>query len=403
MATQLFVPVTKISNVKEHPNASMLGLAQVLGYQVVVGLVEDNFGSIVRQFLKNQRDEKGKRIPVASCDEVYCYVENRDGTKTSYPVADMETVRFAFQYQEGDSVVYFPSDTIITDKWAETFGVTTLLKSGNRVSKIALRGEPSFGLVVRLPDGVDWKEGDNVADYYEAKKYEPPVRTTAGDAAAYDSEIDPYFDKFTDIQSGRLYTNVFKTGERIVMSEKLHGTNVRVGILNGQKVAGSMELRRSPPADGDYSKSTYWFPWSIPGVVKLLEDLSSEYKVVEMFGEVYGNSIQTGFKYDAGNAVGFKSFGIKINNRFLDWDDFSSKCAEYGIPMVPVLYDGPFDFNKIAAIIEGDTTLGNAPAMEGGVVVSVPERTDPKVGRAILKYISYRYDLLKNKPDCKDV
>lgn len=404
MATSLFVPVTRIGRVQEHPNASMLGIAQVLGYQVVTGFVEDENGPISRNFLKGQYDEKGKRIPIEYIPDCGWVIKDRDGNATmvagDQPV---ECVHFNFQNKEGDLVVYFPADTVIPDEWAEKFGVKTLLRSGNRVAKIALRGEPSFGLVVGLPEGVDWQEGDNVADYYSAQKYEPPIKTTAGDAAPHNSEIDPYFDKFTDIQNGRLYSSVFQKGERVVMSEKLHGTNCRVGILNGHRVAGSMELRRSPPADMDFSKSTYWFPWSIPGVDALLTELSKTHRVVELFGEVYGNSIQRGFVYDAGMGIGFRSFGIKADDKFLDWDDFTSKCMHFNIPMVPVLYDGPFDLEKMMPILEEYTTLGNAPVMEGGVVVPVPERHDPKVGRAALKYISYQYDLLKNKPDCKDI
>ncbi|MEI6064099.1 MAG: RNA ligase family protein [Pseudanabaena sp. ELA748] len=216
--------------------------------------------------------------------------------------------------------------------------------------------------------------------------------------------MDPYFDKFTDIQNGRIFTTIFQPGEEVVASEKFHGCNCRVGLINGHKVAGSMELRRSPPKDGDFSKSTYWFPWSIPGVPAMLESLAKDYgNVVELFGEVYGNSIQKGFKYDAGGGVGFKAFGSKVGNRFLDWSDFESKCLEFGVPVVSVLYRGPFDADKILSLIEGRTTMGEAPVMEGTVVVPVKERCDPKIGRVALKYISIQYDLLKNRPDCKDV
>jgi RNA ligase (TIGR02306 family) len=403
MSSSLIVPVAKIKKVGVHPNASLLSVVEVLGYQVVVGLIEDPNGSIVRKFLKDQIDKKGKRIPLVADYEFNYFVENKDGSRVSVNPDEVETVKFSFQYNEGDLVVYFPGDTVLTDEWADAFNIKSLLKTGNRVGKVLLRGEPSFGLVVKVPEGVQWSEGDNVAEFYGATKYEPPFRASDGDAAAYDSEIDPYFDKFTDIQNGRLFTDVFIPGEQVVMSEKLHGCNDRVGIINGHKVAGSMELRRKPPEDGDFSKSRYWFPWSIPGVSKLLEDLSVNNKIVELFGEVYGNSIQKGFKYDAGNTIGFRSFGIKIGSHFLNWDDFEIKCVEYGIPVVPVLYVGKFDMSLILSIIEKTTTLGNAPVMEGGVVVSAPESIHPKIGRKALKYISNQYDLLKNKPDCKDV
>ncbi len=189
----------------------------------------------------------------------------------------------------------------------------------------------------------------------------------------------------------------------IVAGVVVHNSNCRVSVINGHRVAGSMEIRRKEPENGDLPTSTYWFPWSIPGVKTLLEELSKTHKVVELFGEVYGNSIQKGFVYDAGRGLGFRSFGLKIDDRFLDWDKFEVLCNEYGIPVVPVLYIGPFDMHLILKIIENESTIGNAPVMEGGVCVSMPESIHPKVGRKILKFISNSYDLLKNKPDCKDV
>lgn len=429
MATMLVVPVVKIGNVRLHPNASMLGLAQVLGYQVVVGLVEDPNGPIVRHFLKDKRDEKGKRIPVLvhakflesgepsvvkpyiefdpnghGCTRWF-WTEDKDGNKTTVDQADVETIRFSFRYNEGDLVVYVPGDSILTDEWATKLDIKSLLKGGNRVAKIALRGEPSFGLVIEVPEdkkGV-WQEGDNVAEYFEITKYEPPVKTNCGDASPRDADIDPYFDKFTDIQNLRIFVHIFAAGEEVVASEKLHGTCCRTGIINGHRVAGSMELRRSPPKDGDFSKSTYWFPWSLSSVVALLDELSKTNPVVELFGEVYGNSIQKGFKYDAGNGIGFRSFGIKVGDKFLDWQDFENACVKFGVPMVPVLYKGPFDMAKILALAEGKTTIGDAPLIEGVVVVPVKERCDPKIGRVTLKVVGIGYDLLKNKPDCKDV
>ena len=405
MATQLIVPVVKIENVREHPNASLLGLAKVLEYQVVVGFVENQDGPIVRHFLKGKVDEKGKRIPLMGSPSDKFWTEDREGNKTFVGIEDVETTKFSFRYNEGDLVVYVPGDSVLTDEWAIKLDVKTLLKGGNRVAKIALRGEPSFGLVIEIPadkKGV-WQEGDNVADYFGITKYEPPVKTSCGDASPRVAEIDPYFDKFTDIQNGRIFVHIFASGEEVVASEKLHGTNTRIMVINGHKIAGSMELRREPPKDGDFSKSTYWFPWSIPGVCKLMDSLSqTRGNIVELFGEVYGNSIQKGFKYDA-TGVGFRAFGIKIGDKFLDWAEFEELCNSFSVPMVPVLYRGPFDMAKVLPLIEVPSTLGGAPVMEGMVIVPAKERCDPKVGRAILKYISIQYDLLKNKPDSKDV
>jgi len=424
MSSKMIVPVVRISCVKNHSNADNLDVAKVLGYQVVV--------------------RKG-------------------------------------QYKDNDLVLYVPGDALLPKELAESWGVQQYLRGSdkNRVGKVCLRGEPSFGLIVSPPVGL--LEGDDAALLLGIEKYEPPVKTNSGDAAPYDSEIDPYFDKFTDIQNLRIFTSVFQPGEEVVASEKLHGTSDRVGVINGHKVAGSMELRRDMPvrvpkneltneqmvgmrvkkpsgkpfksgnkintvkeivdhpnspregtkafsfyeddsvvdcnscvpeslmnepvgfSDEEVKKSTYWFPWSLPSVEALLEELSKSHPIVELFGEVYGNSIQKGFNYDAGNGLGFRAFGIKTGDKFLDWQDFEDTCNKFGVPMVPVLYKGPFDMAKILALAEGKTTVGNAPLIEGVVVVPAKERCDPKVGRVALKCVGIGYDLLKNKPDSKDV
>jgi hypothetical protein len=65
------------------------------------------------------------------------------------------------------------------------------------------------------------KEGDNVASFFGCKKYEPPVRATCGDAAPRDPLVDPFFDKFIDVQNGRIFVDVLKEGEEVFCTEKL--------------------------------------------------------------------------------------------------------------------------------------------------------------------------------------
>src|SRR6188508_2986474 len=110
--SSVVVQVTSISKVRSHPNADALDIAEVLGWQVVVG--------------------KGK-------------------------------------HAEGAKVVYFPPDTLLPLDVSERFGVTKYLSRG-RIRAARLRGEPSFGLVVQ-PDDPHWEIGENVADYYGATKY----------------------------------------------------------------------------------------------------------------------------------------------------------------------------------------------------------------------------------------
>ena len=357
MASSCIVPIVKLENVRKHPNADKLDLADVLGYQVAIA--------------------KDK-------------------------------------YKTGDVVVYFPADTILPSEWAEKFGVKGFLrgKEQDRVGKIKLRGEPSFGLVVDVPSGLDCEVGDNAADYFDCSKYEPPINPHQSDMAKYDIDIDSFFQKYTDIENGRIYTQVFGN-EDVVATEKLHGTNARIGSINGHIVAGSHTTRRKyPQVDGvdcsstsdEVRRSIYWYPYSIDSVRTMIDELSKQYNIVILYGEVYGRSVQSlDYGIPKGQGLGFRAFDLLLDDKYIDYDEFVSLCDRYGVDRVPEIYRGLFDMDKIKEIADGNSLISGAYHIREGVVVKpVKERTDPKIGRAILKYIGTEYELSK-KSDYKDV
>ena len=362
MSSELVVPIVKIANVRPHSNAEKLELCDVLGYQMCV--------------------PKGK-------------------------------------YKGGELIVYFPADVLIPAEWADKFGVRNYLKGvdKDRVGRVKLRGEPSFGIVQDIPEGMTWNEGDNVADYFGVKKYVPPIRVGCGDAAMYDDQIDPYFTMFTDVQNGRIFTDVLVEGEEVIFTEKIHGTNCRVGSIGGREVAGSMEVRRKRPEELDsfgivrqvefdseeMKRNTYWFPWSIKGVRDLLK-ASNMHTSVILYGEVYGGSVQSlDYGIASGKGIGFRAFGLRNGGKFLDWDDFVEVCNRYGVETVPVLWRGPFSLAKAKELSDGTSTMAGH-MREGTVVYPVKERENPRVGRAVLKFIGTEYELSKHlDKDTKDV
>ena len=361
MASKMIVPVVKISNVHSHPNADNLDIAEVLGYQVVV----------------------------------------RRG-----------------QYKDSDLVLYIPSDALLTKELAEKWKISQYLKGPdkNRVGRIRLRGEPSFGLIIDCPEMM--LEGTDMSEFLGIVKYEPPVRATCGDAAPRDPLIDPFFDKFTDVQNGRIFVDVLKEGEEVICTEKIHGTSGKISLAGKDKmaIAGSMEVRRKRPfkiADGvevecdfdseEMRRSTYWFPWTIKEIRDMLNGLSNKGNVI-LYGEIYGGSIQSlDYGIVKGKGLGFRAFGLKVDGRFLDWDEFEKTCATYGVKTVPVLWRGPFSMAKAKELADGMSTM--AGHIREGTVIYVPkEREHPKIGRVILKYIGTEYALSKHQDmDTKDV
>ena len=304
-------------------------------------------------------------------------------------------------YKHGDPVVYFEQGTVLPRTVADDLGVTQYLSEktdidGNRVliiHRVRLRGEPSFGLVISPQPGMEL--GQDVAEFYGATKFYPPVRTAAGDSAPADARFPAY----TEIENMRSYPEVIADGEEVVATEKLHGTNCRVGfvteMVDGERrrvaMAGSRALRRKEPPDHEAARlNTYWYPTTLEQVDSLLRALfAAGHQQVVLYGEVFGPGIQA---YTYGQkAVAFRAFDLMLDGRYLDYDQFVGWCEQAGVETVPLLYRGPFALSAIRALSEGNSFVGGAHGREGAVVRPVHERQDVKIGRVILKYIGDAY------------
>lgn len=406
MASQLHVTVERLSNVRPHPNAERLDLAEVNGWQTVVG--------------------KDK-------------------------------------YKDGDLVVYFPPDTLLPEAAIKFFGIETIVHGG-RIRQAKLRGEPSFGFVTDLPssqaardracdlltDGgvhgdselgrlcdrimdvmtTTYAEGDDMAEFFGATKYEPPPRIERGQVT--DAIPDnPLFPKYTDIENLRNHPHIFEPGERVMVMEKIDGTNSRIALLGGDYrelgsdalienlhrfaeanpdriLAGSMRLaRRVPATPTDLCINTYWMPWSSPNVRNMLLTLGGYAKQVELFSEIYGGSITggcKGMKYGCDTMMGYASFDVLMDGKFLNAEELLNTLAKFGVMAAPVLaYDVPFDVEMVKRLASGQTTMPGASHIKEGVVVRpMVERRHAKLGRVILKYVSDEY-LLKKKGDFTDI
>ena len=336
---QCIVQVTVVSRVLTHPNADLLDIAEVLGWQVVV--------------------KKGSMVA-------------------------------------GDKIVYFPPDTCIPTSLSDEFNITKYLKSSgienyHRIGKVKLRGEPSYGLAIPAPS--DLSVGDIVTDLYQAIKYEPPVRYVVSDADVPNA----LFEKYTDIENLRNYPDVFVDGEEVIISEKINGTNSRVGYVAGELMIGTKSIRRKVPNIEEYATGTYSYPLSLPEVNALLDELKMSNNIVILFGEIYGSKIVGGFNYGQNRLVGYRVFDIYRSNGvgdsgYLDYDDFCHLCSKYGIEQAPILYRGEYDIDVVKSLSNGRTTFDKAHHIREGVVVKPSiNRYDPRVGRVIMKYLGDDY------------
>lgn len=168
-------------------------------------------------------------------------------------------------------------------------------------------------------------------------------------------------------------------------------------------MAGSMRLRRKRPADDRQAGSISWFPFTIEPLRRLLEELGRTHRQVILFGEISGRKIRS-LHYGFSTTIGFRVFDLLLGGCYVDWPDFLTLCARSGGETLPVLTTLAFDLRDVRRYSEGKTRLMTVDAhmREGVVVRPLRERTDPRVGRVIVKYISDSY-LFGEKSDYTEI
>jgi RNA ligase (TIGR02306 family) len=180
-------------------------------------------------------------------------------------------------------------------------------------------------------------------------------------------------------------------GTLVRITEKIHGTNCRVGLLKlndeWQFVAGSHTTARKQ-FDQKGRLSLYWRPLQDESVLYLLTDLCGEADNVIVFGEMFGPGVQDlDYGVPAGE-VGFRVFDISINGHYLDGDLVEFFCFMHNVPYVPELFCGPFTQEVLDQCTYGPSTLpgkSKFTGREGCVVTPLHESYSTALGRVILK------------------
>lgn len=353
------------------------------------------------------------------------------------------------QFRVDDKCVYFPPDCVLPLALSERLNITKYLSPvkvdgvyvGGRVRVANLRGAKSYGTIMPC-ENAEWEVGTDVAAYYGVTKWEPPLKCMDGDAAT----PHPAFHRYFDMEHLRNFPDLFQVGEEVVITEKIHGQNCRLGLIRdtntkGEAVwrwmAGSHDVRRqrytqpmrqardangtkvgTPYPHGEPVESVFWKCFN-PAIRAFLaeqthcgytpEEIDNEPPVKELeatanvvlFGERYGAGVQD-MTYGCDNGITcFRAFDFTVNGQYADFDHKQSVFARHGVEAVPVLYRGPFDFAIVEDFTDGPTTLcattkaGTFSGREGVVVATTTEKqtvTPDKVfERTQLKCVSFAY------------
>lgn len=269
---------------------------------------------------------------------------------------------------------------------------------------------------------------------YKAVKYEPPVKHHAGPNAKA-GEVwggrapEPSsFHRYTDIENFWKHHTAISEGMSVRVTEKIHGTNSRVALL---KVDGEWNFhagshytaRRQFEPNGN--ESVYWRPLENEGVLAMLTHLcnidathpgpnhrcwlenNAPTNDVILYGELYGPVAGQDLDYGIpAGEIGWRCYDCSVNGRYLDWDRLHAACLYFGIPMVPVIYTGPFRTALVEEWTNGPSTVPTATDIqskfkgrEGCVITPLSEVYSHSLGRLILKSVSADYRGRKGAKD----
>lgn len=289
-------------------------------------------------------------------------------------------------FQPGDLAVHIPPDALVKVSRPEFEFLEKQTKSGvYRVKYSKLRGVPSFGFLVPAPEGV--VEGQDVRHLLEVDKFDPgPCYQQGGDiAGSYltlpQEGVVPHY----DIEGLRKYESVLRDGEEVVITEKIHGSNGRWVHINGELFCGSRTKFRKDSV------------WNRMADKYELGRVLGENPGLVLYGEVYGKGIQD-LTYGLNEQrVAFFDIYDTRSGLWWNYDQFEAFCTAHRLPVVPVLYRGPFDLDGAYALAEGTTPLGqSAHTREGIVIKPVTERWDQEIGRVFVKLVGEGYLLRKS-------
>jgi hypothetical protein len=183
-------------------------------------------------------------------------------------------------------------------------------------------------------------------------------------------------DKFTQyphIENLEEVPKIFELPE-VIVTEKIHGSAMRVGWLDGVLRLGGRKLEFTDLRP-DTKEGLGFISWVFDvGLDRRMKDAFTGEDVI-LFGEWHGSGtpkkgwpqVQKGIRYVAGND--FRIFDVKVQGRYVAQDQIGSWGAKVGLKTMPRLYRGKPDQKVFDSFIDSMSRLGG----ENGIVD--PENT----------------------------
>lgn len=305
------------------------------------------------------------------------------------------------KFEKGDKVVHIPEDSLVPEWLQKELGVKGYLAGPdeNRVKVIRLRGVPSFGLLYDCPN--DWEIGEDKQKELGIKKWIPntPASMNGEEYSTHRRNAVKY-----KMQKFRHDPNFIPDGTKVVVTEKCHGTFCQIGFLSeDNKHENKSNLAVTSKGRAKKRKllkkgsgNVYWEAARKLPTDELREEFSQQFFLL---GEVFGSGIQD-LDYGVNTSkdgVSFRAFDIYLGEygrgEYLPFSRVETVCDKYGILTVPKLWVGGYDKDKVKDLAKGKETIsGDKRHIREGVVVRPYEKEMRIYGdRAIVKLKSDDY------------
>ncbi|HIE02205.1 MAG TPA: RNA ligase (ATP) [Thiotrichaceae bacterium] len=329
-------------------------------------------------------------------------IENADAIEGATLVGS--TFEFVIRkglFKKGDTVLYFPIDSLIPQWVLEKLGLVGRLSGSdkNRVKTVRLRGQISQGIVADLDllEGMPEPEAESdqetesqlITEFLGIEKYEQPViPCNTADLVRLPIGLSAY-----DIEGADRYVEVAEVlmPQRVEMTEKIEGQNFSVTYSAlKDKIYVNQRKFSIEPIEGAVHE--FWKVAEEKGIINFVQALKADYpkQNITVYGEFIGPKVQSNIYKLKGFEV--KLFDIKINEEWLTPDirqsviekHFGNLDIHVPILATDVILEEWLNGKTLVDASHGISQL-HKTTREGIVIKPMIESRHEKIGRLIIK------------------
>lgn len=277
-------------------------------------------------------------------------------------------------------------------------------KTHYRIRSARIRGIYSPGLLIPMPLRVTFTIGigNSASEYlgvinYDTDRGLTKAGTTSSVPSVRAKDIYPVY----TVYSLRKCPSLFKEGELVSVTEKIHGTNFRFGYGGNRRFYYGTHRTNLSDNRGFFTRLRdfilrrswtntspgYNNPWQRVVVDYALEKECRDAREYIFYAEIYGPGIQKGWDYGK-KQIDFAVFDVWVpsEKRWLNEVERAIVCMSLGFSKVPHLNNAFYSLSQIKQLAENESVYGG---IREGVVVESRE-TGKKA-----KWVSERYRLSK--------